>query len=303
MVKRKKISFKDLEEIALKNNGKILSSEYIKSITKYEWKCDVEAHPIFLMSHNQIISKNTWCPECGRIKQANSQRGKPGTPFSEERKKQFSIIAKEKGFGKWMKGKIIPEETRLKISQSNKGRKCYEETKQKISEKNKGKKNGMFAKTHSDEIKKIISECSKRAWNNESTRAKMEIWKNSEEGKEAARKGQRKAQLLKKFHYTKPELQVAELLTEYNIEFEHQVEILDIQYAYVCDFYIKDLNLIIEVDGKYWHNYPYGNEIDIKREMQLTYKNYNLMRVWENEIDKNLIYNIIDLKNKYLDEK
>lgn len=39
----------------------------------------------------------------------------------------------------------------------------------------------------------------------------------------------------------------------------------------VCDFYIPALNLIIEVDGRYWHNFPFGNKVDHIRNVEITF--------------------------------
>lgn len=50
-----------------------------------------------------------------------------GNKHSEEHKHQMSLIAKAKGFGKWMKGKKISEETRAKMSLSQIGRKNSEQ--------------------------------------------------------------------------------------------------------------------------------------------------------------------------------
>jgi hypothetical protein len=54
---------------------------------------------------------------------------------TEKIKKKMSIIAKEKGFGKWMNGKKHSEETKKKMSEKRKGKKHSEETKKKISNK------------------------------------------------------------------------------------------------------------------------------------------------------------------------
>lgn len=48
-----------------------------------------------------------------------------------------------------------------------------EEHKQKIGFANKGYKNGMYGKTHTDEVKNIISEKSKKQWLNEEYKQKM----------------------------------------------------------------------------------------------------------------------------------
>ena len=61
------------------------------------------------------------------------------------------------------------------------------------------------------------------------------------------------------------------------------------------DFYLFDFNLLIEIDGTYWHgkNLKY-NELnkqqiitrnnDVIKNDLAKYKNYNLLRIWSDEI-------------------
>lgn len=86
--------------------------------------------------------------------------------FSEERKEKHSKIALEKGFGKWMIGRKMPENTLKRLSESLVGHICSEETKNKISIANKGKNNGMYNKKHTIETKEKISKSSSEAIKN-----------------------------------------------------------------------------------------------------------------------------------------
>lgn len=56
------------------------------------------------------------------------------------------------------------------------------------------------------------------------------------------------------------------------------------EIAYQCDIFIPSLNLIIEADGDYWHNFPFGREIDRVRTKELEEKGFRVIRLWENEI-------------------
>ena len=88
-------------------------------------------------------------PNKEEIKQKISQSkiGKPsnykGKHHSEKTKKilseKFKIIAKEKGFGRWMKGKKLSEETKRKIGLSSLGKKHTQEAKIKMSKALKGR--------------------------------------------------------------------------------------------------------------------------------------------------------------------
>lgn len=68
-----------------------------------------------------------------------------GMKFSEEQKAKHSEMAKRKGFGKWMLGKKLSEETKRKISLANrknpywKGKKLPREMVEKIAKAHRGK--------------------------------------------------------------------------------------------------------------------------------------------------------------------
>jgi group I intron endonuclease len=71
------------------------------------------------------------------------------------------------GYGGGVKGRVISEDTRKKISQSLKGHKNYiptEEHKKKLSEKFKGRTSPMKGRTQDDSAKKKIAEETKRRW-------------------------------------------------------------------------------------------------------------------------------------------
>lgn len=114
--------------------------------------------------------------------------------MSEEQKKKLSKIAKERGFGKWMKGRHLSEETKKKIIKNH--RRCQtEETKKKLRElaKNidyswlKGRKvsedtKQKLRKSHldkrlSDNTKKKISETRKRLFKE----GKLKSWNKGKE--------------------------------------------------------------------------------------------------------------------------
>jgi len=95
---------------------------------------------------------------------------KKGDRWSPEMKERMSKIAKERGFGKWMKNKKLSKETRKKIGASNKGKHSYwqgkkkpqsEESKRKIGEANKGKKR---TQEHKELLSKIHKENPNRYW-------------------------------------------------------------------------------------------------------------------------------------------
>ncbi len=100
---------------------------------------------------------------------------------------------------------------------------------------------------------------------------------------------------------TKPERDFAKMLKEIGVEFESQKVIKKKIY----DFYIPSKNMIVEVDGDYWHANPLIyegkelNKIQSRNVKNDKYKDtlargngYLLERVWEH-----------DLKNNYQEQK
>lgn len=94
----------------------------------------------------------------------------------------------------------------------------------------------------------------------------------------------------------KLESKFADFLNENNIDYYFQFFITD-KSTHSFDFKIKNINLIIEIDGDYWHggqgskthfkNVKKIIETDnIKNELCLNY-NYKLIRIWEHDINNN----------------
>lgn len=101
---------------------------------------------------------------------------------------------------------------------------------------------------------------------------------------------------------TKPELKVQDILNDLNIQYTTQKKI----GRYFFDIYIKNIKLIIEVNGDYWHANPiFYNESDIikypnniikkasdvwkkdKIKSNCAEKNgFDILYIWENDINK-----------------
>lgn len=45
--------------------GRCLSSEYVNSYTKMEWKCHNSNHSLWAATYSHVINCGSWCPECG----------------------------------------------------------------------------------------------------------------------------------------------------------------------------------------------------------------------------------------------
>jgi very-short-patch-repair endonuclease len=93
------------------------------------------------------------------------------------------------------------------------------------------------------------------------------------------------------------EVKIQNYLKLLNIEFFTHQYIKEIEHGYQCDILVPSMNLIIECDGDYWHNYPNGKELDHIRTKELLEKGFKVIRLWENEIR---YLNLEDFKAKLL---
>ena len=115
---------------------------------------------------------------------------------------------------------------------------------------------------------------------------------NSDKRKRDCRKGAIKTHetlKLKKFHNTKLELKMIDILNILKMKFFHPYTIWNIEHCYSCDFYLPKYSLIIEVDGKYWHNYPFGTDLDNIRKVELINAGYKVLRFWEDELTEDIV--------------
>lgn len=108
---------------------------------------------------------------------------------------------------------------------------------------------------------------------------------------------------------TTPELQFKKILKELKVEFEIQ-KILGNK---IFDFYIPSANLIVEVDGNYWHGdqemFPVLNGLqkkairnDMFKDGLATGLGYSIERVWESEL-KNTYDAVKERFKKIINEK
>jgi G:T-mismatch repair DNA endonuclease (very short patch repair protein) len=104
---------------------------------------------------------------------------------------------------------------------------------------------------------------------------------------------------------TKPEKMVEEILKDLGVSYEYNKNFTSEEYGNCYyDFYIPKNNLVIEVDGNYWHGNPKFYQTlneqqqqckirDLDKERNLKHIGIHLERVWESEIDLNLIKSIL----------
>lgn len=100
-----------------------------------------------------------------------------------------------------------------------------------------------------------------------------------------------KARLSVKFNrISKPELQFKKILDTFHINYEQQFKL----NKYFFDFYLPNYKLLIEIDGRYWHNYPDYKKSDWFKNDVCCNNGYYLLRFWEHEVlcKKLILFNL-----------
>ena len=272
--------------------------------------CGLEVKENYKHGHGRKGKKNS-IEHNRKIGEANSDhshvawnKGLKGRfHFTDEMKARHSEMAKKKGFGKWMKGRKLSESAVEKLRLGC--RKFYDNLTEegrdlinkKISVANSGKNNGMYGKTHTNDTKAIISSCAKNMWKDPVIRDKIVNYPGkSEICRRAALKA---AEVMSSYDFcnTKPEKYMKSCLDMIGIDYIQHHSVWDIEHCYSADFYIPSLNTIIEVDGRYWHYYPYGREIDHIRIKELSDAGYGILRFWEDKFDDNDVINALGFVN------
>ncbi len=191
-----------------------------------------------------------------------SDAGKNRLPASIETRQKLS---------KSLKGRIITQETKNKISNANKGKSCW--CKGLTKDTCESLKNGGIKGSETRRKKIAAGEYNP-----------IDNFKNCKNNSKD----------------TKCELAVAKHFDELNIEYIKQYKLTSIDFKNrFYDFYLPKYNMLIEVDGRYWHG---GSErkpsnIDAKlynddfKNKLAKMQGYKLVRVWDNEVD--LVWRII----------
>lgn len=172
------------------------------------------------------------------------------------------------------------------------------ELKQGRSDRMKGDKNVMFDKEHTDSTKEKISTKKKIYFANNpeakkanSDRSKLYWSKEENRLKQSLRQAKYISENMNLVS-SKLEDTFAKILDDLNVEYERQF----VLGGSVYDFKIKDKNILIEVDGDFWHCNPkffkealydvqkHNVRNDKKKEVLADMHKYTLIRIWEDDI-------------------
>lgn len=240
----------------------ITVDQYIKNY----WSTLPLHKPCEVCKENIVYKYKTCSKECrNKLEHINKGKPKPNGFMSKEHKEKIS---------KSKTGTIVSKETGDKISKSSTG----------IS-RNKNRPSPMLGKKQSNNQKQKVRERFIKYYNEGN-----EPWtKNNKHTSEAIEK------IFAKRSMNKLEKLVASILDENNIPYHFQFFLKTkdgICKSY--DFKIKNTNILIEIDGDYWHGGPgidkHFYKLDevkindmVKNELALD-NNYNLIRIWESDI-------------------
>ncbi|KKN13988.1 hypothetical protein LCGC14_1000650 [marine sediment metagenome] len=236
--------------------------------------------------------------------------------------KKAWIIRKER-YGK--SGFKNPEERKKKISENTKKALANPEIKAKIIIDRKRRKE-KYGYINSPETRKKISEIWKKKWANGEVTRKQRThirgkgintqFKKGHKVPEKWRKAVRESRAKQIFPMrdSSIEIKIQGFLQQLGIEHYTHFYIKEIKHSYQCDILVPSMNLVVEVDGDWWHGnpikFPSPNKMQMEqieedkiRTKELIEKGFKVLRLWEFEIKAmklNDFKNILEVKTNGL---
>jgi very-short-patch-repair endonuclease/predicted nucleic acid-binding Zn ribbon protein len=241
----------------------------VDQYVKMYWSTLPLHHPCEVCNKNIVYKYQTCSKECQSIKASNERKGKskPEGFMNDEHKLKLrkAMIGKPGGFT---------------------GHKHSEKTKQIQSENVKRTKPHLGHK-HSEKTKQIQSQKRKEYY----TKGNEPWTKTNPHTPETIEK------IFKKRKMNKLEAFVSNILDKNDIKYTYQFFLSKDSICKSYDFKIKDTNILLEVDGDYWHGGPSLDkhfykldEIKKNDEFKKVFAESNgfkLIRIWESEIYEN----------------
>jgi very-short-patch-repair endonuclease len=237
-----------------------------------------------------------------RSKISEALKGRPptnkGVPHTEEHKQKISESLKQNNP---MRGRHHTDETKRILSEKNKGIRTApfdEQHRKHLSEAATGRVGTNNGKTFSKEHREKIRVAKQGVPQSEEHRANVQAYWANFTPEERAEKTSHLALVAPGLHSTSIEIMVWEELTSRGIQFEKQKRI----GRYIVDIYVPNDNLIIEVDGCWWHGCSqcgYNTEKDqtirSKNEQRTAYlekKGYLVSHIWEHDLNCDVVRSV-----------
>jgi very-short-patch-repair endonuclease len=192
---------------------------------------------------------------------SESKKGKSNGPHSEETKNKIGQTNKETSQRKKEQGYVRPE---YKMSS---------EALERASERMKG--NTLGKNGHHNKGKTLDLTVEQR----KNRSAKRVAYLSNSKGVKSG---------------TKPELKFIEFLVEHNINYEHQHPVHTSNGSWLYDFWLPDLNLLIEIDGEFWHSTKQSIRRDKIKNNIAKSLNKTLARISTDNIDFSVIFLSVD---------
>jgi len=206
--------------------------------------------------------------------------------------------------GRFIKGHSLPLEARRKISNFRKGRHPTEETRRKMSESQKGDKNHNYGKSLSEETKQKISATMTGRklgppWNT-GKKLTEEHRRQISEGSKGKTLSEITRQKLREIHIKR--LPTYSDFRNTSIELALQNELNDRNILYkihlpVCKVCVPDIvfpgkKIAVFADGDHWHSKEFKNgaawERDRRQDKTLRENGWRVLRFWGHEIRENV---------------
>lgn len=199
-------------------------------------------------------------------------RGKSRPPRSLATKEKIRKTCKEKGLGKWLKGRKLPKETIEKIREKLKGRRpspqCMEASRQAHLGAPSGNKGHHLSERSKEKLRKI----NLGRYVSEKTREKLR--QNTIKQLSSGRMPTKE---------TKIEKLIEQELKLKGLKYEKQKSLCNIT---ITDFYLPKYRIVIYCDGDYWHRLKKIQRRSATQDLVLTMAGYKVFRFWEKDINE-----------------
>lgn len=110
------------------------------------------------------------------------------------------------------------------------------------------------------------------------------LYENNEQYREYVQQRNIESYLKRRKHSTKPEREFVDFCKANNIRYIEQYRRVGNKHPY--DFFLVDYNLLVEIDGTYWHDKPQQKAKDSLHVEQALKAGYNIVRIDTSELEK-----------------